>query len=68
MQCTFICLIHFTVTEVTLGLQQTAYTVTEDDSTAFLCAEIILGSIAGRTITIDYETTDNGAEGEDDSC
>ena len=50
-------------TDVTIGLQQTMYTVTEDISAVFVCVDVVSGSIAGRTITIDYQTMDDGAEG-----
>ena len=53
----------FTVTNVAIGLQQTVYSVTESDSFAFVCTTVLSGSISGRTIDIDYQITDGGAEG-----
>ena len=46
-----------------IGLQQTSYTVMEDDNIVLVCTAVETGSIAGRTITIDYQTTDGGAQG-----
>ena len=48
---------------MTVGLQQTSYTVTEDNTIVLVCTEVESGSIAGRTITIDYETTSGSAQG-----
>ena len=53
-----------TVTPVTIGLEQTAYTVIEDDTIVLVCTAVQSGSIAGRTITIDYATADDTAEGK----
>ena len=53
-----------TATEVTIGLQHTAYAVTEDTGLVFVCVDILSGSIAGRTISIDYHTSDDVAEGK----
>ena len=39
------------------------YSVTEDDSFALVCTSVLSGSAAGRAITIDYETSDNTAQG-----
>ena len=49
---------------MTLGLQQTAYTVTESDAIVIVCTAIQSGSVGGRTITIDYETVDGDALGK----
>lgn len=60
-----------TVTLVTIGLEQTAYTVLEDNTIVLVCTAIQSGSIAGRTLTIDYATADDSAEGKckgHDSC
>ena len=48
---------------MTIGLQRTAYTVIEDDTIVLVCTAVQSGSIAGRTITIDYATADDTAEG-----
>ena len=49
---------------MTIGLQQTSYTVTEDDILVLACTEVESGSISGSTIiTIDFETTNGGAQG-----
>ena len=53
----------YTVTQVMIGLQQTSYTVMEDDNIVLVCTAVETGSIAGRTITIDYQTSDGGAQG-----
>ena len=50
--------------EVTVGLQQTMYSVRESDSVQLVCTTVMSGSVAGRTITIHYETTDGEATGE----
>ena len=54
----------YTATEVTVGLQQTMYSVKESDGMQLVCTRIISGSVAGRTITISYETADGVARGE----
>ena len=59
----WLCIVY-TATNVTIGLQQTMYTVMEDTATVFLCASVLVGNIAGRTISIDYQTLDNRAEGK----
>ena len=48
---------------MTIGLQRTAYTVIEDDTIVLVCTAVQSGSIAGRTITIDYATADDTAQG-----
>lgn len=50
-----------TATPVTIGLQQTAYSVYETDEYQVVCAEVMSGDIAGRNIKIDYETTGDTA-------
>ena len=47
-----------------IGLQKTAYTVTEANTIVLVCTAVESGNIAGRTITIDYETTDDSAQGK----
>ena len=49
---------------MTIGLQQTAYSVYETDEYQVVCAEVLSGDIAGRNIMIDYITTSDTAEGE----
>ena len=51
-------------TLVKIGLQQTSYTVIEDNTIVLMCTAIESGSIAGRTIAIDYQTTDGSALGK----
>ena len=46
-----------------IGLQKTSYTVTEENTVVLMCTEVVSGSIAGRTITVNYQTANNGAEG-----
>ena len=48
-----------------IGLQQTAYTMTETKNIALVCTAVLSGSMAGRTITIAYETIDGDAQGND---
>ena len=50
-----------TATPVTIGLQQTAYSVYETDEYQVVCAEVLSGGIARRNITIDYKTTSDTA-------
>ena len=52
-----------TATLVTIGLQQTMYSVHETDGYQVVCAEIQSGDIAGRTIEISYSTTSGTALG-----
>ena len=49
---------------MTIGLQQTSYRVAEDNTIVLVCTDVESGSIAGRTITIDYETTSDSAQGD----
>ena len=46
-----------------IGLQQTSYAVTEGNSIVLVCTAVESGSIAGRTITIDYQTVNGDAQG-----
>ena len=50
-----------TATPVTIGLQQTAYSVYETDEYQVVCAEVLSGDIAGRNIKIDFITTSDTA-------
>ena len=40
------------------------YSVTESDSFALVCTTVLSGGIAGRTLTIDYQTADDSAVGK----
>ena len=53
----------YTATQVTIGLQKTAYTVMEADTIVLVCTAVNSGSIARKTITIDYQTLNGRAEG-----
>lgn len=50
----------FTVTPVTIGLQETQYSVPDTAEYKFVCAELQSGSIDGRDIDIVYSVRDNG--------
>ena len=50
-----------TATYVTIGLQNTAYSVYETDEYLVVCGEVITGDIAGRMIVVDYITTSDTA-------
>jgi len=52
-----------TATPVTIGLQQTVYSVLETDGHQVVCVEIQSGDIAGRTIEFNYSTTNGTAQG-----
>ena len=54
---------YYTVTQVKIGLQRTFYAVTEDQIIVLVCTGVEAGSTAGRTIIIDYQTTDGSAKG-----
>ena len=56
-------LFFYAVSDVVIGLQQTTYSITEDDGIVFVCTTVVSGRIAGRTITTDYQTADGDAEG-----
>ena len=47
---------HVPILSVTIGLQQTAYTVTEIDEQQLVCFEVLSGYITGSDIVIDYAT------------
>lgn len=53
----------YIATTVTIGLQKTAYSVYETDEYQVICAAVMSGDIAGRTIAIEYTTDSNSAEG-----
>ena len=50
-----------TAYSVTIGLQQTAYTVTEDDEQQLVCFEVLSGDVNGREFVIDYTTSSGTA-------
>ena len=52
---------HPTALPVTIGIQQTAYTVTEVDDYQLVCFEVLSGDIDGREIVIDYSTASGTA-------
>ena len=53
-----------TATSVTIGLQKTSYSVYETDEYQVVCAEVLSGDIAGRSIDISYITEGDTAEGK----
>lgn len=52
---------YCTVLPVTIGLQQTAYTVGEVDDYQLVCLEVLSGDIDGREIIINYLTASGTA-------
>ena len=48
---------------VTIGLEQGFYSTGEDSGELEICVEVESGDIAGRTITINYNTLDGSATG-----
>ncbi|CAI8052157.1 hypothetical protein GBAR_LOCUS28549, partial [Geodia barretti] len=46
-------------TPVTIGLQESQYTVTESEDYQFVCAEVQSGDVAGRDIEIDFVIDDS---------
>ena len=48
---------------MTVGLQRMLYEIVEDEGYVLVCTAVESGSVDGRTITIDYQTTNNGAIG-----
>lgn len=46
---------------VTVGLQQTAYTVTEVDDYQLVCFEVLSGDVDGRELVFDYSTASGTA-------
>ncbi|CAI8052979.1 Extracellular matrix protein 3, partial [Geodia barretti] len=61
-----ICITDNDATDVTMGLSQTIYSVQEEDSFALVCTAVISGSTAGRSIDINYQTTDGDAQASSD--
>ena len=55
------CLAITAAYSVTVGMQQTAYTVTEVDEYQLVCFEVLAGDVEGREIVIDYSTTSGTA-------
>ena len=51
----------FLAYSVTVGMQQTAYTVGEVDGYQLVCFELVSGDLAGRELTFDYSTTSGTA-------
>ena len=49
-------------TDVTIGLSQTVYSVVEGEN-GTICISVLSGDIAGRTITISYQTEHGDAQG-----
>ena len=47
---------HSLTLSVVIGLQQTAYTVTEADEQQLVCFEVLSGHVNGREFVIDYDT------------
>ena len=48
---------------MTIGLEQGFYSTGEDSGELEICVEVESGDIAGRTITINYDTLDGSATG-----
>ena len=49
-----------TVAPVSIGLQQSQYSVLETEDYQFVCAEVQSGDVAGREIEINYIVEDSG--------
>ena len=47
-------------TPVTIGLQESQYSVTESEDYQFVCAEVQSGDVAGRDIEIDFVIENSG--------
>ena len=47
-------------TPVTIGLQESQYSVTESEDYQFVCAEVQSGDVAGRDIEIDFVVENSG--------
>ena len=56
----FILMIHSLSTAVEIGLQQTTYTISEDDGTLTICAQITTGELE-RQVVVNFTTIDNTA-------
>lgn len=50
----------YTESQVTIGLEQTEYSVADTADYQILCAEVQSGSIDGRDIQMQFTVTDNG--------
>ena len=48
------------LTPVSIGLQQTAYSVLESEDYQFVCAEVQSGDVAEREIEIDFVIDNSG--------
>ena len=48
---------------VKIGLEKGFYSIGEDSGEVEVCVELKSGDIAGRSISIDYETLDGSADG-----
>ena len=46
-------------TAITIGLQESQYTVSDSDDYQFLCAEVRTGDVDGRDIEIKYTVKDS---------
>ena len=55
----FLC-VASTNSPVTIGLQESQYTVSESEEYQFVCAEVQSGDVAGRDIEINYVVEDSG--------
>ena len=56
--------IFLAATPVTVGFQQTAYSVHKTYDYQVVCAEVLSGDIAGRIIKIDYRIANETAQGK----
>ena len=46
---------------VTVGMQQTSYTIGEVDEYQLVCFEVLSGDLVGRELVFDYSTTSGTA-------
>ena len=46
---------------VTVGMQQTSYTIGEVDEHQLVCFEVLSGDLVGRELVFDYSTTSGTA-------
>ena len=51
---------HSVFTVVEIGLQQTTYTISEDDGTLTICAQITIGELE-REVVVNFTIMDNTA-------
>ena len=56
----FILMNHSLSTAVEIGLQQTTYTISEDDGTVTICAHVATGELE-REVVVNLTTIDNTA-------